>query len=45
MEDYGIPERIFDAACDGDLEEVQKFLASVAAPRDVVDCMEHGSSM
>ena len=40
MEDDGIPERIFDAACDGDLEEVQKFLASVAAPRDVVDCID-----
>ena len=36
MEDDGVPERIFDAACEGELEEVEKFLASVAAPRDVV---------
>ena len=40
MEDDGVPERIFDAACEGELEEVQKFLASVAAPRDVVDCID-----
>ena len=39
MEDDGVPERIFDAANDGELEEVEKFLASVAAPRDVVNCL------
>jgi hypothetical protein len=39
MED-GVPERIFDAACEGDLAEVEAFLASVAAPRDVVNCID-----
>jgi len=39
MEDDGVPERIFDAANDGELEEVEKFLASVAAPRDVVNAV------
>ena len=37
MEDRAVvPERIFDAACDGKLEEVREFLAGAAAPQDVV---------
>ena len=36
--DPAVPQRIFDAACDGEVEEVEQFLASVAAPRDVVNC-------
>ena len=39
MEDDGIPERIFDAACEGKVEEVREFLSSAAAPRDVVHCI------
>jgi hypothetical protein len=35
MDPAVIPERIFDAACEGALEEVENFLASAAAPRDV----------
>ena len=34
----GVPERIFDAACEGRPEEVEDWLASLAAPRDVVNC-------
>ena len=40
MDPAVIPERIFDAAYEGALEEVEAFLASVAAPRDVVDCVD-----
>ena len=36
MDPAVIPERIFDAAYEGRLGEVEAFLASVAAPRDVV---------
>ena len=39
MED-GVPERIFDAACEGKVEEVREFLSSAAAPRDVVNCID-----
>jgi hypothetical protein len=40
MED-GVPERIFDAACEGKVEEVREFLSSAAAPRDVVHCIDY----
>ena len=39
MEGQGIPESIFEAAFDGRPEEVVKWLASHAAPRDVVNCV------
>ena len=36
MEDRAVvPERIFDAACGGGVAEVEEWLTSAAAPRDV----------
>ena len=36
MEDYAVvPERVFDAACGGGVAEVEEWLTSAAAPRDV----------
>ena len=44
MEDHAVvPERIFDAACDGKLEEVREFLAGAAAPQDVVNCIDQAA--
>jgi len=37
--DPAVPQRIFDAAIGGRPEEVVKWLASHAAPRDVVNCV------
>ena len=42
MDPAVIPGRIFGAACDGNLEEVEAFLASVASPRDVVGLANRG---
>ena len=38
--DPAVPQRIFDAAIGGRPEEVVKWLASHAAPRDVVNCLD-----
>jgi hypothetical protein len=39
--DPAVPQRIFDAAVNGRVEEVEKWLAGcVAAPRDVVNCLD-----
>jgi len=41
MEGHAVaPARIFDAVCDGRPYEVIRWLASVAAPRDVVNCID-----
>ena len=40
MDHAVVPERIFDAACEGALEEVENFLASAAAPGDVVKSID-----
>ena len=38
--DPAVPQRIFDAAVNGRVEEVDKWLAGVATPRDVVNCLD-----
>ena len=38
--DPAVPQRIFDAAVNGRVEEVEKWLAGVATPRDVVNCLD-----
>ncbi len=34
-----VPQEVFDAACDGKLDEVVELLASAAAPREVVNAV------